>query len=137
MSDCGETGNCFAIVTVVSPVSTPDEHSEDGEPHTSAATAFVRRVNERDIEALESLILFGSTARNEATGLKSDVDFLAVVSDDSDKSTVRDELHDIAYDVMLEYGPVVEVHVFSRSAFDQRRDHPFVRRAVRDGEIHV
>jgi predicted nucleotidyltransferase len=116
----------------------PDGSSTtDSDLHTSAAMAFVRRVSERDVRPLESLILFGSTARNEATGLESDIDFLAIVSDDADKRAVEDELRDIAYDVMLEHGPVVEVHVLSHSTFDQRRDDPFIRRVVRDGEVYV
>lgn len=103
-------------------------------PHASAAAAFVRRVSGR-IPELESLILFGSTARGEAAGLDSDVDFLAVASDASDESAIENELKDVAYDVMLEHGPVVEVHLISRSTFEQRRDHPFVRQIVRDRNV--
>lgn len=114
-------------------MATPD--SVDS--HTAAANAFVRRVEALDTEGLESLILFGSTARGEASGLDSDVDFLAVVGDDADRATIEDELRDAAYDVMLEHGPVVEVHVLSRSTFETRRDHPFVDRAVRDGDAYV
>lgn len=110
---------------------------QDTDIHTAAAEAFVQRIDEAAVQGLESLRLFGSTARNEATGLDSDVDFLAVVSDDADKHTVEDQLREIAYDVMLDHGPVVEVHVLSQSSFEQRRDHPFVRRAVREGEVHV
>lgn len=114
-----------------------DEPADDADPHTSAAMAFVRRVTARNIPGLESLILFGSTVRNETAGIESDIDFLAVVSDDADKPTVEDELRDIGYEVMLKYGPVVEVHVLSQSTFAQRRDHPFFRRVVREGEVHV
>lgn len=118
-------------------MNAPEDSSGDGDRHASAATAFVRRVTERTVPGLESLVLFGSTARDEASGLESDVDFLAVVADDVDRSTVEDELRDVAYDVMLDYGPVVEVHVLSRSTFEQRRTHPFVRRVMREGEVHV
>jgi hypothetical protein len=38
---------------------------------------------------------------------------------------------------MLEFGPVVEVHVLSRTEFERRRDQPFVRRALGDGETYV
>jgi hypothetical protein len=55
--------------------------------------------------------LFGSTARGDASGIDSDVDLLAIVADDGDRLSVADELRDIAYDVMLEFGPVVEVYV--------------------------
>lgn len=114
-----------------------DELSPGSNSHTSAATAFVRAVRERDIQNLERIILFGSTVREEAHDLASDVDFLAVISDDADRPALEDELREIAYDVMLEHGPVVEVHVFSRSTFEQRRDHPFIRRVVREGEVYV
>lgn len=114
--------------------------SDDGaDRHAAAATAFIRRVRERHLSGLQDLYLFGSTPRGEATGLESDVDFLAVVSDSADRSAVEDELRNVAYDVMLEYGPVVEVHVFSEGEFTASRNegHPFVQRAVRDGESYV
>lgn len=105
--------------------------------HARAATAFVRRV-EGGYPDLEELILFGSTARDDATEFDSDVDFLAVVSDDAVRK-LEDELRDVAYDVMLEFGPVVEIHVLSRSRFERYRDgdHPFVRRVLREGRSYV
>lgn len=114
-----------------------DTHSTNAGRHASAATAFVQRVRERDVSGLESLVLFGSTARGDASGLDSDVDFLAVVADEADRPAVEDTLRDVAYDVMLEHGPVVEVHVLARSAFERRRDHPFVRRVLREGTTYV
>ena len=125
------------MATVGVRMSNTDERSADVTSHTSAATAFARNIRNSDIRSLESLILFGSTVRGEAAGLESDVDFLAIVSDDADKQAVEDTLRDIAYEVMLEHGPVVEVHVLSHSMFEQRRDHPFIRRAVREGDGHV
>lgn len=80
------------------------------------------------------MILFGSTAHDEASGLESDVGFLAVVTDAADRAAAEDALRDIAYDVMLDHGPVVEVHVLSR--FERRADegHLFVRRVLREGK---
>lgn len=111
-----------------------------GEPvrsHDEAADAFARRV--RDHDALEALFCFGSTARGEASGLASDVDFLAVVPDDADRDAVADDLRERAYDVMLEYGPVVEVHVLSQSTFEAYREqeHPFVTRVLREAHAYV
>ena len=63
-------------------------------------------------------MLFGSTARGDASGIDSDVDLLAIVADDGDRLSVADELRDIAYDVMLEFGPVVEVYVPSHREFE-------------------
>lgn len=107
--------------------------------HAAAATEFAERVRTRDVAGLEELVLFGSTARGEASGLSSDVDFLAVVSDAVDRRTIEEQLLDVAYDVMLDVGPVVEVHVLSRSTFDRQRrqGRSFVRRAIDEGESYV
>lgn len=110
-----------------------------GIDHAAVADAFARRVDERRVPGLESLILFGSTARGNPSGLESDVDFLAIVSDAADRAAVAETLRDIAYELMLEYGPVVEVHVLSRSQFDryEATDHPFLRRVLREGKAYV
>jgi len=104
--------------------------------HDDAARAFVERVRERDIDGLDTLLQFGSTVRDEASGLGSDVDFHAVV-DDADRQTMEAELDEIAYDVLLQHGPVVKVQVRSRSTVDRQRDHPFFSRAFREGQVHV
>lgn len=67
------------------------------------------------------------------------MDFLVVVSDAVDLATVRDELREIAYDVMLEWGPVVQTHVLSRSKFerDRRTAHPFVENVLREGRSYA
>ncbi len=58
--------------------------------------------------------------------------------DDADHGAVDDALHDLAYDVMLAYGPVVELHVLTESAFEAvRNENPFVRRAVSEGRSYV
>lgn len=115
---------------------TTDPPTEPSVSHGAAAEEYVRRVREVDVSGVETMYLFGSTARAEASGLDSDVDFLVVLSDDVDCATVTDRLRDIVYDVMLEYGPVVEVHTLARSAFERRRDHPFVRRVVDEGRAY-
>lgn len=112
--------------------------SDMDSPHGVAAEEFVRRARRQNVPELETLILFGSTARGTATGLDSDVDFLAIVSDSGSRAEIGDALREIAYDVMLEYGPVVEVHVLSRSQFERKEKsgHPFVRRALREGRTY-
>lgn len=67
------------------------------------------------------------------------MDFLVVVSDDVDPAAVRDELRDVAYDVLLDYGPVVQTHVVSRSQFedDRRSAHPFVENVLREGRSYA
>lgn len=114
-----------------------DGRAGDG-AHAAAAEAYARRV-ERDVPEVEDLLLFGSTPRGEASGLASDVDFLAVVPDDVDRNALENRLREAAYDVMLEFGPVVEVHVLARSVLERYRDqdHPFVRRVLREGESYA
>lgn len=104
--------------------------------HEAAAAAFVDRVREHDIEGLGRLYLFGSTPRGDASGLDSDIDVLAVVGARADAPTVREELGEIAYDVMLEFGPVVEVHVVPVDWFERRVEagFPFERRVATEGE---
>ena len=50
--------------------------------------------------------------------------------------TVVESLRDLAYGVMLEYGPVVELHLLDESTFEAYRQegHPFVRRVLTDGQ---
>lgn len=108
--------------------------TDSGSRHDQAATAFVQRARERSASSIESIYVFGSTARGEADGLSSDVDVLVVLSDDADPG-IEDTLRDLAYDVMLEYGPVVEVHVLSAAAFERKHSdsHPFIQRVVSEG----
>ena len=133
-------GRCFTVAIVNTGMSEPETPSgqERGASHEAAATAFARRVRDEDLPGLEALVLFGSTVRGEASGLDSDVDFLAVVTDEADRRAVEERLRDAAYDVMLEFGPVVEVHVLSRSEVDRYREqgHPFVRRVFGEGESY-
>lgn len=107
--------------------------------HSRAAAAFVDRLDSGMLDEIEDVILFGSTARGDAADLSSDVDFLLVVSDSSDKRTIEGEARSIAYDVMLEYGPVVEVHVVTRSHFEKQRNnrHPFFDTVLREGRSYA
>lgn len=106
--------------------------------HTAAAEAFAERARDRFGDTVDDLYVFGSTARGKARGLSSDVDVLVVLADDADHAAVDDALHDIAYDVMLEYGPVVELHVLTESAFERTKgENPFVRRAVSEGRSYA
>jgi predicted nucleotidyltransferase len=106
--------------------------------HTAAAGAFADRATDRFGETITELSVFGSTVRGETRGLASDVDVLIVLADDADHAAVDDALHGLAYDVMLAYGPVVELHVLTESAFEEARDrNPFVRRAVSEGRSYA
>lgn len=107
-------------------------------PHREAATAFFERVRDRLDTAIDALYLFGSVARANAMA-DSDVDVLAVISDDADYATVDDQLLDIAYDVQLEYGVRVEVHSIRASEFAARkkRGDPFIRTVIKEGKAVV
>jgi predicted nucleotidyltransferase len=107
-------------------------------PHREAATAFFERVRDRLDTTTDALYLFGSVARANATA-ESDVDVLAVISDDADYATVDDQLLDIAYDIQLEYGVRVEVHSIRASEFAARKERgdPFIRTIVEEGEAGV
>ena len=136
-SPCAKRAICHP--TVRRSVSRDDRVTRlSTDAHTAAAEAFVSRANERFDDAVADVDVFGSTARGEARGLASDVDVLVVLADDADHGAVDDALHDLAYDVMLAYGPVVELHVLTESAFEAVRDeNPFVRRAVSEGRSYV
>lgn len=106
--------------------------------HAAAAEAFAERARDRFGDTVTGLYVFGSTVRDEARGLSSGVDVLVVLADDADHAAVDDELHGLAYDVMLEYGPVVELHVLSESVFEGTKDeNPFVCRTVSEGRLYA
>lgn len=113
------------------------ESLESGASHAAAATAFLDRARSEFESAVVDLHVFGSTARGEASGLASDVDVLVVLADDADRASVTDELRRIAYDVMLNHGPVVELHVFVESRFAELKQQgdPFVRNVLADGGL--
>jgi predicted nucleotidyltransferase len=125
----------LSLVRLSTPVTTRTAENREVD-HRAAARAFVERVSERDVPGLERVYLFGSVPREEARGLDSDVDVLAIVSERTDTDPVRALLGDIAYDVMLAFGPVVEVHITSAERFDRRVEagFPFERRVAAEGE---
>ncbi|MEZ3117484.1 nucleotidyltransferase domain-containing protein [Halobaculum sp. MBLA0147] len=106
--------------------------------HGRAAEAFAERARAACGEELEGLYVFGSTISGEAADLSSDVDVLVVLADGK-RETAADRLRDLAYDVMIEYGPVVELHVLSVSTFEQyqREGNPFVERVISEGRVYA
>lgn len=124
------------------PVAMTDETAARQLPpgaHTKAAEAFVDRTRSRFGDDIDELYIFGSTVRGDADGLASDVDVLVVLDDDVDRDAVTEELRDIALDVMIEYGPVVELHVLSKATFTRyrREGNPFIRNVMTQGHSHV
>lgn len=102
------------------------------QPHERAFRAFARRARDRCGDSIHELILFGSVARGEARGIDSDVDVFVVL----DTKEHEDELRDIAYDVQLEHGVVVSLHVKTKDRFEERKDHPFVKNVLTEGRSY-
>lgn len=102
------------------------------QPHEEAFEAFARRANDALGDAIDELLLFGSTARGETRGIDSDVDVFVVL--DTEKRD--DELRDIAYDIQLEYGVVVSIHTKTKERFEERKDHPFIKNVLREGRSY-
>lgn len=115
----------------------PEPFSADA--HSDAAEAFVDRARSRHGDEIVELYVFGSTVRGEASGRSSDVDVLIVVPDSPDRDALADSLRDIAYDVMLNYGPLVELHMLDESTFEryQQEGNPFVRNVLREGRSYA
>ncbi|MFC6903812.1 nucleotidyltransferase domain-containing protein [Halalkalicoccus tibetensis] len=107
--------------------------STDDGIHEAAVEEFVERVHERETEGIESIYLFGSVARGEARGRDSDADLFVVLSDEVDRRETEDELRDLAYEVMIDHDVAISVHSQKRSRFEERCDHPFVRRVTDEG----
>ena len=106
--------------------------------HAEAAEAFVERVHSQYGDELRELYVFGSTVRGEVHGLASDVD-VVVVLNDANRDEIGDALHELAFDVMVEYGPVVELHILSQSTFKQYRNegNPFTQNVTTEGRPYV
>ena len=106
--------------------------------HREAATAFVERVCDRLGESIEDVYLFGSVATGTATP-KSDVDVLVVVASDAHYVDIDDQLLEIVYDVQLEYGVRIELHLLTTDevAARRRRGDPFIKAVLEEGESLV
>ena len=107
--------------------------------HTNAAAAFVNRARSQHSDEISELYVFGSTVRGEASGRSSDVDVLVVLPNSPDRDSVADSLRDIAYDVMLEYGPLIELHILDELMFEryQQDGNPFLRNVLREGRAYA
>lgn len=113
--------------------------TESEDAHLAAADAFVDKAQANYRGVITNLYVFGSTVRGDAHGLASDVDVLIVLDDTCDSRAIADALRDIALDVMIEFGPVVELHILSESTFEQhqRDGNPFIRNVVSEGQAYV
>lgn len=101
--------------------------------HERAFEVFARRAWNTLGNSIHELLLFGSVARGEARGIDSDVDVFVVLN----TTEGEDELRDIAYEVQLEYGVVLSLHVKTKDRFEERKDHPFIKNVLRDGRSYA
>jgi len=101
--------------------------------HLSLRTAldrFLAEATHRWGGHIEEVILFGSTARGEATAA-SDVDVLVITG--SEDFRIRRDLIGLAYDIMLETGVDLSIKVLSRNDMERGRNSPFLKAVLAEG----
>lgn len=81
--------------------------------HRRAFDAFASRAQDRLGESLRRVTLFGSVARGEGRSI-SDIDVLAV----GESPEAKQPLHDLAFDIEIEYGVVVSLLVRTPAEYD-------------------
>lgn len=96
-----------------------------------AFEAFAEAVYDELGERVHEIILYGSTARGEATE-RSDVDILVVLESDID----TDAISRLAFDIGLEYDVAITAHARTRERFEARKDYPFLRNVRREGRSY-
>ena len=95
---------------------------------------FARRVTDVLGGAVHQIILYGSTARGEATET-SDVDVLIVLTEPTERIH-RDVISTHAFEVGLEYDVAISYHIQSKDRFDSRQHSPFLQNILQDGRVH-
>lgn len=100
--------------------------------HDEVARANARAVEDHGITGVRRILLFGSGARGEA-GPSADIDLFCVLDDEVDRRERTDQLRGIAFDLLLEYDTVIDVHTMAETRVRDREDHPFVRQVLTDG----
>lgn len=95
---------------------------------------FARRLTDALGEAIHEIILYGSTARGEATET-SDVDILVVLEGTVEENH-REVVSIVAFEVGLDYDVAISYHLQSKERFDAQRDSPFLKNVIRDGRFY-
>lgn len=93
--------------------------------HQAAAETFTRRVRDRFGDSIDSVLLYGSVARGEERGVRSDVDLIVVLSDAVDEEVIETDVRDLAYEIELEYGVVLSLIVLTATEYERRAERPF------------
>ena len=97
-----------------------------------AVEEFVRRVKEKYADKVDSIILFGSVARDEATE-DSDRDILVVVKETNIKD--MKEIHGIAFEVSMEHSQGISPKIYAGTEILNRMEvgAPFIKEVLKDG----
>jgi predicted nucleotidyltransferase len=117
------------------PSVTSTTESDPDSPHEQAFEDFGQRATEAIGEEIQEIILYGSTARGETQGTKSDVDIFVVI--ESASETVEETLDEIAYDVMVDHGVVTSLMIKTEEEFESQREDPFVQTVLQEGRSYV
>lgn len=95
---------------------------------------FARRVTNALGEEIYEIILYGSTARGEATET-SDVDVLLVTEGTAEEDH-RKTVSRLAFDIGLEYDVAISYHFQSKDRFESRQDSPFLTSVLSEGRSY-
>lgn len=89
---------------------------------TSAVEEFVRQLYHEYDQHIEQTIFFGSKARGDSRP-DSDIDILIIV--DEENWTLRNTVSDIASDVSLEYGVLLNPRIIGKRRWERMARHRF------------
>lgn len=101
--------------------------------HEQAFEVFAERAMKEFGERIERIILYGSTARGEAQGIKSDVDILGIVV----TRDLKSDRYAIANDVMLTYEVTPSLYVRTVEDYEREKERPFVQGILREGRAYA
>jgi predicted nucleotidyltransferase len=100
--------------------------------HRKAFEKFRKNLSEELGGSLERLVLFGSVARGEHTQ-ESDVDVLVVLDDRS----LKEQVFEISYDVMLEDDVYISPKVLDNDQFESLKDSSFGKSIQEEMEAYA
>jgi predicted nucleotidyltransferase len=86
-----------------------------------ALDEYTQALRGRFSQRIDRILLFGSQARGDARD-ESDVDILVVV--DSGERRLKDEITDLAFDMIVKHGIDLEPVVFSRAEWSRMSAAP-------------
>lgn len=105
----------------------------------AAARAFVNRARSRLGNENTKLYVFGSPIRNETRVFASDGGNLVIFDNTAVHKVTAEILRDLAYETMLEFAPVVELHILPERKFEypQNRSNHLFQTVVHEGHIYA